>query len=216
MALAGTGKYATWLPSGRKPDQRRFRFGKPVTNFRPKLHWSGADVNGNARLGRSRSICSTTLSCRTNGCSRSAKVSAGKLGVGPPAASNLSHITTRSTPPAFLNWQQGHFDVDRPDSGRRAGARRQAAPVLEAHAEAHGDRHSITLAALHLTAPFATAELSSPVTYDFAHGFHDSAAQFDARCRPSPARLGSKHAARSTAMWTYPPYWQARNSTSAG
>jgi translocation and assembly module TamB len=141
--------------------------------FQTKLHWSGADVNGIA------SLWAQPLNLQTRFPSHgwmpeTAKVSAENWEL-PANRIKLEPHYDKIHASGVFDWQKDHFDLSA--RIRAEPARDDKAPVLDAHAEARGDGHSVTLAALHIAAPFATAELSAPVTYDFARGFHGSAAQ---------------------------------------
>jgi translocation and assembly module TamB len=75
-----------------------------------------------------------------------------------------------------FEWKKDHFDVVlHAKAEPKAGA---PAPALEAKAEAHGDRRSITISALRVNTPFATADLTAPATLGY-----------DGRLRGEPARL---------------------------
>ncbi len=146
---------------------------EPGHEFLAKLTWSGADIDGGA------SLWAQPLKLQTHFPSHgwlpeAAKASAENWEL-PASRIKLAPHYDKLHAGGVFDWQKDHFDVSA--RIRAEPVRDDKAPVLEAHAEAHGDGHSVTLAALHVTAPFATAELSAPLTYDFARGFHGSAAQ---------------------------------------
>lgn len=73
------------------------------------------------------------------------------------------------------DWQAGKFEIS---LDARATPKPDAkAPALEASARAHGTPAEITLTALHVDAPFATADLSAPVTFALDRPAFSGAAQ---------------------------------------
>ncbi len=64
---------------------------------------------------------------------------------------------------ARLIWKQSAFDLSL--SARAEPAAGAKAPPFEASATAHGNLSEVTLTALHVAAPFATATLTAPVTF---------------------------------------------------
>jgi translocation and assembly module TamB len=74
------------------------------------------------------------------------------------------------------SWKDGAFQVSLNASAEPLTA--GGVPALGLRADAHGDRQAWTITALHLAAPFASAELSDPVVVGF-----------DGRVRSGPARL---------------------------
>jgi translocation and assembly module TamB len=75
-----------------------------------------------------------------------------------------------------LEWARDHFLL----SAQLAAVARdeaKSAPPLEAQVGARGDFHGMTVTALHVASPFATADLSEPVTLDFAQGFQAGTAR---------------------------------------
>jgi translocation and assembly module TamB len=77
---------------------------------------------------------------------------------------------------AHASWADGNFRVTTQASA--APLKEGGLPPLNLQAEAQGDRETWTISALHLVAPFATVELSQPVTLGF-----------DGRVRSGPAQL---------------------------
>jgi translocation and assembly module TamB len=141
--------------------------------FQAKLHWSGADVNGVASLW-AQPLNLLTRFPSHGWLPETTKASAENWEL-PASRVKLEAHYDRIQASGVFDWQKDHFDLSA--RIRAEPARDDKAPVLDARVEAHGDGHSVTIAALHIVAPFATAELSAPVTYDFARGFHGSAAQ---------------------------------------
>jgi translocation and assembly module TamB len=62
-----------------------------------------------------------------------------------------------------LTWREGAFDLSL--NAKAAPTADAKAPPLEARATAHGTLRELTLTALHVDAPFATAKLSAPITF---------------------------------------------------
>ncbi len=62
-----------------------------------------------------------------------------------------------------LIWRDGAFDLSL--NAKAAPAADTKAPPFEASAAAHGNLRELTLTALHVDAPFATAKLTAPVTF---------------------------------------------------
>jgi translocation and assembly module TamB len=73
------------------------------------------------------------------------------------------------------NWRNETFDLAL--NAKAEPAADAKAPAFEARAEARGNVHELTLMALHVDAPFATASLSAPVTFSVSHPLSASAAQ---------------------------------------
>jgi hypothetical protein len=66
---------------------------------------------------------------------------------------------------ARLIWRDGTFDLSLNAKAAPAADDKSKAPPFEASATAHGNLHELTLTALHVDAPFATATLTAPVTF---------------------------------------------------
>jgi translocation and assembly module TamB len=76
---------------------------------------------------------------------------------------------------ARLVWHDGAFDLTA--SARAQPAKDNPAPPFSAHAAAHGTFREFTLTAFDVEAPFATANLTAPVTFGFDHPLAAEAAQ---------------------------------------
>ena len=80
---------------------------------------------------------------------------------------------------ARLDWSKEAYDVSL--NAKAEPATNAKAPTFEAQASAHGNFHDVTLTALHINAPFATAKLSAPVTFSIAHPLTASAAELSVK-----------------------------------
>jgi len=139
-----------------------------------ELAWSGGDVKGTATLW-GQPLRVETLFPAERWVPESADLTAPdwtlpaeRLKLGPQYASVRGH--------AHLAWSRDHFVV----SAQAAATPQEnapAAPPFEAQLEAQGNTHGATITALHVAAPFATADLSAPVTLDYAQGFQAGSAQ---------------------------------------
>jgi len=68
---------------------------------------------------------------------------------------------------AHATWRNGAFEVSL-EAKAEPGAKDKA-PAFEANASARGNLGEVIVTALHVDAPFATADLSAPVTFSVAH-----------------------------------------------
>jgi len=73
-----------------------------------------------------------------------------------------------------LSWRDGTFEISL--NGKAVPGLKAKAPTFEVDAAARGNFHEITLNALRVNVPFATASLSAPVTFSVAHPLAASAA----------------------------------------
>lgn len=80
---------------------------------------------------------------------------------------------------ARLNWNKDAYDVS--INAKAEPAAKAKAPAFEAEAGAHGNFRDVTLNALHIAAPFATAKLSAPVTFSVSHPLTASAAELSVK-----------------------------------
>ncbi|MEO6994750.1 MAG: translocation/assembly module TamB domain-containing protein [Lacunisphaera sp.] len=80
---------------------------------------------------------------------------------------------------ARLQWSHEAYDVSL--NAKAVPAAGAKAPAFEAQASAHGNFHDVTLTALHVDAPFATAKLSGSVTFSVAHPLKTNAAQLSVK-----------------------------------
>ena len=76
---------------------------------------------------------------------------------------------------ARLQWSNEAYDVSL--NAKAEPAANAKAPAFEAQASARGNFHEVTLNALHIDAPFASAKLSAPVTFSVAHPLTASTAE---------------------------------------
>jgi translocation and assembly module TamB len=74
-----------------------------------------------------------------------------------------------------LMWRDGAFNLSL--NARAESAANSKAPPLEASAVAQGNLRELTLTALHVDAPFATAVLTAPVTFSLDHPLSAESAQ---------------------------------------
>lgn len=66
---------------------------------------------------------------------------------------------------ARMIWRDNAFDLALNAKASLAADTKTKAPPFEANATAHGNLREVTLTALHVDAPFATAKLTAPVTF---------------------------------------------------
>ncbi len=145
-----------------------------ATGAKAQLEWAGAVIRGTAEYEKHPLKLSTTFPA--NGWVPAEMLAEAPQFDLPAEPLKLGAQYSRVRGGGRFEWQQDHFAVTlHAQADPRAGA---PAPALEAHAEAHGDRQSVTIAALHVNMPFATADLTAPVTLGY-----------DGRLRGEPARL---------------------------
>lgn len=139
-----------------------------------KLDWSGADVKGGASIWGQPLRIETRFPADRWAPESAAlaaeewTLSADRLQLGSQYAS--VHGRTR------LAWAHDRFVLSA-QAAAKPGDTAQSAPPFEAQIEAQGDTHGATITALHLVSPFAAADLSAPVSLDFAKGFQAGVAK---------------------------------------
>ena len=78
---------------------------------------------------------------------------------------------------ARVSWRDGAFDLSLNAKAEPAADTKTKAPSFEASAAAHGNLRELTLTALHVDAPFATAKLTAPVTFSIDRPLSAESAQ---------------------------------------
>ena len=139
-----------------------------------RLDWSGAEVKGNATLWdqplriAARFPADRWMPESLDLAAANWELPAQRLKLGPEYATVHGQ--------GHLAWSSDHFIVSAQASAvpRDSAA---SAPPFTAEIEAKGDLRGATITALHVAAPFATADLSAPVAIDYASGFKSGAAQ---------------------------------------
>ncbi|HWA24926.1 MAG TPA: translocation/assembly module TamB domain-containing protein [Lacunisphaera sp.] len=132
---------------------------------RLELAWSGADVRGEAVLWGQKAQWSARfpaegwLPAEASLTAENWQLPASRVKLGAPYARVLG--TGR------LRWRDGAFEGD--IAARAEPAPAGKAPPFAANAAIKGNPREITVTALEVTAPFATATLSSPITFSTAH-----------------------------------------------
>ena len=128
---------------------------------RLRLVWSGAELKGEAVLWDQTAQLSAHfpatgwLPAEASVVAENWHLPAARVKLGVPYAQVLGG--------GRLIWRDGSFDLS--VNARAEPAADTKAPPFEAGATAHGSLRAVTLTALHVDAPFATARLSAPITF---------------------------------------------------
>lgn len=128
---------------------------------RLRLVWSGADLKGEAVLWDQTAQLSARfpsqgwLPAEASIVAEKWRLPATRVKLGVPYAQVLGD--------GRLIWRDGAFDLSL--TAKAEPSADTKAPPLEASATAHGNLRELTLTALHVDAPFATAKLSAPITF---------------------------------------------------
>ena len=128
-----------------------------------RLAWSGADVAGEASAWAQTATITTHFAAH-GWLPDEATAEAEHWSV-PAERLELGDYYTTVRGGGRVHWQAGEFSLA--VNATAEPKPETKAPPLAMRAEAQGDRRAWRLTALHLTAPFAQAELSAPVTFGF-------------------------------------------------
>jgi len=140
---------------------------------RLRLVWSGAEIQGEAVLWDQPAQLSARfpaqgwLPAEASVVAKAWRLPASRVKLGVPYARVLGE--------GQLLWRDGAFDLSL--SARAEPATDAKAPPFEASATARGNLREVTLTALHVDAPFATATLSAPITFSLDHPLAGQSAQ---------------------------------------
>ena len=145
-----------------------------TSEARAQLTWSGGNVKGTASLW-AQSLRIETQFPADRWVPESADITAADWNL-PADRLKLGGQYTAVRGGAHLAWSHDHFVVSAQASAT-PHEKAPTAPPFEAQLEARGDTHGATITALHVAAPFATADLSAPVALDYATGFQAGSAQ---------------------------------------
>jgi translocation and assembly module TamB len=134
---------------------------------RLRLVWSGADIKGEAVLwGQTAQLAARWpargwLPAEARAVAADWRLPAARVKLGVPYAEVRGD--------ARLVWHDDAFELTAEARAEPAADNRAKAPPLRAHAAAHGTLRMLTLTALQVEAPFATATLTAPVTFSLDH-----------------------------------------------
>ena len=135
--------------------------------------WSGADLKGEGVLWEQPLQLAAHfpdtgwLPAEASAVAENWRLPAARVKLGVPYAQVLGDAR-------FL-WRAGGWDLTAKANAEPAA--KTKAPRFEARAAAHGNLRELTLTALHLDAPFGTAELTAPVTFGFDRPLAGESAQ---------------------------------------
>lgn len=134
-----------------------------ANDARLRLVWSGAEIKGEAVLWdqvlqlAARFPTAGWLPTEASAVAENWSVPAARLKLGAPYAEVRGE--------GRLLWRDHAFALSASAKAGPAADDETKAPPFEARAKAHGNLRELTLTAFHIDAPFATARLSSPVTF---------------------------------------------------
>ena len=142
-----------------------------------RLHlvWSGDEVKGEAGMWdqvlhlSARFPAQGWLPVEASAVAENWRLPAARLQLGTPYA--------QVTGDARLIWHDNKFDLSVDAKAAPAADDKSKAPPFAASASAHGNLRELTLTALHVDAPFATATLTAPVTFSLDHPLSAEPAQ---------------------------------------
>jgi len=140
---------------------------------RLRLIWTGAEINGEGALWDLSVQLSAHFSAQgwlpaeASAAAEKWQLPAARVKLGAPYA--VVNGTAR------LTWHDNTFDLSL--NAKAEPAAKTKAPPFEATAAAHGNLHELTLTALHVDAPFATAKLTAPVTFSVDRSVSAESAQ---------------------------------------
>ncbi len=143
-------------------------------NLRARLRWTGAEASGDFSAWDQTMPVSAHFAGQA-WLPAEAKADAVKWTV-PPAVVGLDALYGALQGEGHVVWRDGLFQISIMASA--APLKLDAATAVTLRADAQGDRQGFSITALHLAAPFASADLSSPV-----------AVGYDGRVRSGPARM---------------------------
>ena len=130
---------------------------------RLRLVWSGAEIKGEAALWdqplqlAARFPAQGWLPAEASAVAENWRLPAARVKLGTPYADVKGDVR--------LIWRDGTFDLALNAKAAPAANDKSKAPPFVANATAHGTLRELTLTALHIDAPFATAKLTAPVTF---------------------------------------------------
>jgi len=142
---------------------------------RLQLVWSGAEINGEARVWDQPVQLAARFPARgwfpteASAIAENWRLPAARVNLGVP------YDQVEGT--GRLTWRDGVFDLAVEAKARPAADTKTKAPPFEARAAAHGSLHEFALTALRVEAPFATATLTAPVTFSLDHPLSAESAQ---------------------------------------
>jgi len=142
-----------------------------------RLVWSGAEIKGEAVLWDQPAQLSARfpaqgwLPAEASAVAKAWRLPAARVKLGVPYA--------QVSGDGQLLWRDGAFDLSL--SAKAEPAADAEAPPFEASAAAHGNLREVTLTALSVDAPFATASLSAPITFSLDHPLAGQSARLNVR-----------------------------------
>ena len=142
---------------------------------RLRLVWSGADIKGEAAWWgqpvqlAARFPTQGWMPAEASLVAANWRLPAARVRLGAPYAQVLGD--------GRLLWRDGAFELSLNARAEPAADDKTKAPAFAANATAHGNLRELTVTALQVDAPFATATLTAPVTFSFDHPLPAEAAR---------------------------------------
>lgn len=142
---------------------------------RLSLAWTGPEVKGEATWWNqplqlsARFPAQGWLPEELNAVAKNWRVPAARVKLGEPYATVLGD--------AQFSWRDNAFNLSVDAKAEPAANSKTKAPPFEGNATARGNLRELTLTALHIDAPFATAKLTAPLTFSVDHSLSAESAQ---------------------------------------